>query len=80
LLAAAGEEGAEIAPFVIARLDDSRWYVTRNLLALLEEVGPRRRGFSAAPYMRHADARVRWQAVKLQRSVPTGATRRSSPA
>jgi len=62
--------GAEIAPFVIARLDDSRWYVTRNLLALLEELGPPPAGFSAAPYMRHADARVRWQAVKLQLKLP----------
>ena len=62
--------GAEIAPFVIARLDDSRWYVTRNLLALLEELGPPPAGFSAAPYMRHTDARVRWQAVKLQLKRP----------
>jgi len=61
LLAQLAKMGAEIAPFVIARLDDSRWYVTRNLLALLEELGPPPAGFSAAPYMRHTDARVRWQ-------------------
>ena len=72
LLAQLAKMGAEIAPFVIARLDDSRWYVTRNLLALLEEVGPPSAGFSAAPYMRHADARVRWQAVKLQLKRPDG--------
>src|SRR5438309_889589 len=70
LLAQLAKMGAEIAPFVIARLDDSRWYVTRNLLALLEEVGPPSAGFSAAPYMRHTDARVRWQAVKLQLKRP----------
>ncbi len=70
LLAQLAKMGAEIAPFVIARLDDSRWYVTRNLLALLEELGPPPAGFSAAPYMRHADARVRWQAVKLQLKLP----------
>src|SRR5438034_1383506 len=34
LLAQLAKMGAEIAPFVIARLGDSRWYVTRNLLAL----------------------------------------------
>jgi len=72
LLAQLAKMGAEIAPFVIARLDDSRWYVTRNLLALLEELGPPPAGFSAAPYMRHADARVRWQAVKLQLKRPDG--------
>jgi hypothetical protein len=70
LLAQLAKMGAEIAPVVIARLDDSRWYVTRNLLALLEEVGPLPAGFSAAPCMRHADARVRWQAVKLQLKLP----------
>src|SRR5437879_4931710 len=72
LLAQLAKMGAEIAPLVIARLDDSRWYVTRNLLALLEELGPPPPGFSAAPYMQHADARVRWQAVKLQLKLPGG--------
>jgi len=70
LLAQLAKMGADIAPVVIARLDDTRWYVTRNLLALLEELGPPPAGFSAAPYMRHADARVRWQAVKLQLKLP----------
>jgi len=70
LLAQLAKMGAEIAPVVVARLDDSRWYVTRNLLALLEELGPPPPGFSAAPYMRHTDARVRWQAVKLQLKRP----------
>ena len=70
LLAQLAKMGAEIGPVVVARLDDSRWYVTRNLLALLEELGAPPAGFSAAPYMRHADARVRWQAVKLQLKLP----------
>jgi hypothetical protein len=70
LLAQLAKMGAEIAPVVVARLDDSRWYVTRNLLALLEELGSPPAGFSAAPYMRHADARVRLQAVKLQLKRP----------
>src|SRR5437879_576449 len=39
---------------------------------LLEELGPPPPGFSAAPYMQHADARVRWQAVKLQLKLPGG--------
>ena len=72
LLAQLAKMGAEIAPLAIARLDDSRWYVTRNLLALLEELGPPPPGFSAAPYMHHSDARVRWQAVKLQLKLPGG--------
>src|SRR5438445_419245 len=47
-----------------------RWYVTRNLLGLLEELSPLPQGFSAAAYLRHADARVRWQAVKVQVKLP----------
>src|SRR5213080_1051815 len=41
-------------------------------LAKIEELGPPPAGFSAAPYMQHADARVRWQAVKLQLKLPGG--------
>jgi hypothetical protein len=71
LLAQLAKMGPAIAPTVIARLDDPRWYVTRNLLTLLEEIGAPA-GFSAHPFMRHADARVRLQAVKLQLKLPEG--------
>ena len=70
LLAQLAKMGPEIAPVVIPRLEDSRWYVTRNLLALLEDLSPLPPGFSAAAYLRHADARVRWQAVKVQVKLP----------
>jgi hypothetical protein len=71
LLAQLAKMGPAIAPTVIARLEDRRWYVTRNLLMLLEEIGAPA-GFSAVPFMRHADARVRLQAVKLQLKLPEG--------
>src|SRR5438874_1711589 len=70
LLAQLVRMGAEIAPVVISRLEDPRWYVTRNMLALLEDLAPLPAGFSAAAYLRHADARVRWQAVKVQIKLP----------
>jgi hypothetical protein len=70
LLAELVKMGPEIAPQVIGRLDDPQWYVPRNLLALLEEWSPLPQGFSAAPYLRHADPRVRWQAVKVLVKVP----------
>ena len=70
LLAELVKMGPGIAPLVIQRLDDPRWYVTRNLLALLEELSPLPPGFSAAAYLRHSDARVRWQAVKVQVKLP----------
>src|SRR5689334_10980852 len=70
LLAQLAKMGPALAPVVIGRLDDPRWYVTRNMLALLEDLAPLPPGFSAAAYLRHADARVRWQAVKLQVTLP----------
>jgi hypothetical protein len=70
LLAQLVKMGPEIAPLVIPRLEDPRWYVTRNLLALLEDLSPLPQGFSAAGFLRHTDARVRWQAVKLQVKLP----------
>ncbi len=70
LLAQLAKMGPELARIVIARLDDPRWYVTRNLLALLEDLAPLPAGFSASSYLGHTDARVRWQAVKLQVTLP----------
>lgn len=70
LLAQLVKMGPAIAPLAIERLADPRWYVTRNLLALLEELSPPPEGFSAAAYLNHDDARVRWQAIKLQVKVP----------
>jgi hypothetical protein len=62
--------GVPIGPVVMHRLADERWYVVRNLLALLEEIGEPPAGFSPAPFVMHSDARVRWQALKLQLKLP----------
>ncbi|HET7296402.1 MAG TPA: hypothetical protein VFI66_04630, partial [Gemmatimonadales bacterium] len=40
--------GAAVGPIAVERLDDPRWYVTRNLLALLEELPAVPAGFSPA--------------------------------
>jgi len=71
LLAQLAKMGPAIAATVIARLDDPRWYVIRNLLTVLEEIGPPP-DFSAVPFMRHVDARVRLHALKLQLKRPEG--------
>src|SRR5438128_1514216 len=70
LLAQLAKMGPEIAAIVVQRLGDARWYVTRNMLALLEELSPLPSGFSAAAYLGHPDARVRWHAVKVQVKLP----------
>jgi hypothetical protein len=70
LLAQLVRLGPAIGPLVVARLGDERWFVLRNLLALLDELPALPEGFSPARYTRHDDARVRWQAVKLQLRLP----------
>lgn len=63
--------GPGVGPFVARRLSvGAPWYVTRNLLTLLDEIGTVPAGFSLVPYAAHADARVRWQALKLQLKAP----------
>jgi len=62
--------GPAIVPLVVPRLEDERWYVTRNLLALLEELGDLPANFSAARWLAHPDSRVRLQALKLFLKLP----------
>ena len=57
--------GAAAVPHVAARLGEPRWFVLRNLLAVLAEAGTVPAGVSPAPYLRHGDARVRREAFKL---------------
>ncbi len=53
------------AELFVARLDDSRWFMLRNILALIHESGVTPAGFSVAPFMEHADDRVRREAFPL---------------
>ncbi|HEU4882710.1 MAG TPA: hypothetical protein VFT45_10705 [Longimicrobium sp.] len=55
------------------RMDDPRWFVVRNLLAIVSGMGQAPEGFSAAPFLRHADARVRREAFRA--AFRTGADR-----
>ena len=64
--------GDAAVPSIIQLLKDERWYVQRNMLAMLNEMNylPTR-GFSPAEFARHADARVRREAIALWLRVPT---------
>ena len=55
----------DIHAAVLERLDDDRWFVQRNMLALLEERGERPDDFSALPFTRHERDAVRREAYKL---------------
>lgn len=61
----AGLENPELPKMVAERLDDDRWYVRRNMLALLHELPERPEEFSAGPFLEDPDERVRVEAFKL---------------
>ncbi|MGH7546078.1 MAG: hypothetical protein ACREKI_07840 [Gemmatimonadota bacterium] len=62
--------GPDVGPLVVERLADPRWYVQRNLLALLGEFELWPKGFYPGPWARHSDPRVRREALKLMLRVP----------
>lgn len=62
----------DIVPHLAARLGDTRWFVQRNMLWVMERLGRVPAGFDGARWMAHRDARVRLQAVRLQLARPAG--------
>ncbi len=70
LLDKLSETAVDVVPLIVARLDDERWYVQRNMLYLLERRQHVPPGFSAMPWMQHPDDRVRYQAIRLQLTIP----------
>ena len=57
--------GAFVGQRAVARLDDDRWYVIRNLLALLQRLENIPAEFDPKPYLEHDDHRVRREALPL---------------
>jgi len=60
----------DIGPLVLRHLNDSRWYVQRNMLILLDRATRVPEGFSPAPWVMHEDPRVRCEAIRLQLKIP----------
>ncbi|MEX2282001.1 MAG: hypothetical protein WEE89_05920 [Gemmatimonadota bacterium] len=54
-----------VEPLIIENLSDERWYIRRNLLALLNEMNVYSEAVIPGPYAKHADARVRREALQL---------------
>jgi hypothetical protein len=65
LLRILAEVGPPAAPAVAARLQDTPWFVQRNLLLLLGRMGIWPEGFSPTSYVSHEDPRVRREAYRL---------------
>ncbi len=70
LLERLSQTDLKVAPVIIARLDDERWYVQRNLLLLLERLKRLPAGFSTSRWTQHADPRVRYHGFSLQLTIP----------
>jgi hypothetical protein len=60
----------DTGPYIAARLEDDRWYVLRNMLLLMERSGHIPEGFSATRWTTHQDSRVRYEALRLQLTIP----------
>lgn len=67
----AAMEGKDVNRAILERLDDDRWFVQRNMLALLVERTASPEGFTPLPYTRHSRAEVRKEAYKLAFRLPS---------
>ncbi|MGD0484402.1 MAG: hypothetical protein ABSB58_07085 [Gemmatimonadales bacterium] len=67
--------GDELAPKLIVRLADERWYVLRNALFLAAEMPEPPEGLNAAAFRQHPDQRVRREAYRLLFRDPVERTR-----
>jgi hypothetical protein len=55
----------DLSADVVPRLEDPRWFVVRNMLALIQRLDPRPTGFDPKRFLRHPDARVQKEAFPL---------------
>ncbi len=69
LLELLGQLGPEAATVITARLPDERWFVVRNMLMLLADLGDQNVELGTS-YARHADGRVRREAIRILVGVP----------
>ena len=61
----------ELGPVIATRLSGQiPWYVTRNLLLILDGLPELPKGFSTTAFTAHEDARVRREALKVSLKVP----------
>jgi hypothetical protein len=63
--------GDEVGEAIMTRLDEPRWFVVRNMLALVQRLPQRPKGFTAGPFMDHKDSRVRREAFPLAMEEPS---------
>ena len=57
--------GPDVAELAVARLADGRWFVQRNMLALLQRLETMPEGFDPVLFLDHSDQRVRRESIPL---------------
>ena len=57
--------GPDVAEHAVEGLADSRWFVQRNMLALLQRLETMPEGFDPVSFLDHADQRVRRESIPL---------------
>ena len=67
--------GPAVGPLAMKRLDDPRWFVQRNALAILGELPEPPEGFDSSKYLQNTDARVRRESVRISLKVDQGRDR-----
>jgi hypothetical protein len=67
--------GPPLGPYLVRRLGDERWYVVRNLLCLAAELPAAPGGLGAVAFVKHADFRVRREALRAVFKDPESRTR-----
>jgi hypothetical protein len=67
--------GETAVPRILELLNDERWYVQRNMLAMLNELQHVPVSFAPGEFTKHNDARVRREAVALWLRIPTDVDR-----
>jgi hypothetical protein len=71
LLERISQFGPDIIPLVVGRLkNDERWYVQRNMLAILRDLKAPASLIAIERYLTHSDPRVRREAMQLQFNDP----------
>ena len=67
--------GPAVGPLVVKRLEDPRWFVQRNALAILGELPEPPAGFDSAKFLQNADPRVRRESVRISLRMDEGRDR-----
>lgn len=62
--------GTSVADLAAERLTDPRWFVQRNILAILRELEVWPEGTAVEPFLEHHDPRVRREAVQALAIIP----------